>query len=78
MRLGLTWTLDGSREDESCVVLWPFMVVEELIVLFGMGGGIVITGDAEGLASIGFTGLVFDGVGVGKDGIRDFADGGSI
>jgi hypothetical protein len=54
------------------------MVVEELIVLFGMGGGIVITGDAEGLASIGFTGLVFDGAGVGKDGIRDFADGGSI
>ncbi len=77
MRLGLIWTLDGSREEESCDVLWPFIVVEELAILFDTGGGIVIVGGAEGLASIGFTGLVFDGVGEGKDGISDFADGGS-
>ncbi len=43
------------------------MVVVELGVLFGNdgggGGGIVITGGAGGLASIGFTGLVFGVVG---------------
>ena len=34
-------------------------------------------GGAEGLASTGLTGLVFAGVGVGIDGISDFADGGN-
>ncbi len=78
MRLGLTWTLDGNREEESCDVLWPFIVVEELAFLFDICGvGIVTVGGAEGLASTGFTGLVFDCVGVGRDGISDFADGGS-
>ncbi len=76
MRLGLTWILDVTRDDESFDVLCPLIVVVELEVLFGSGDGIVIIGGAGGLASIGFTGLVFGAVGLVKDGIIDFADGG--
>ncbi len=75
IKLGFTWTLDVDREDESlddCNVLWPFIVAVELEFLFDCTGGVVITGGARGLASIGFTGPVFDD----KDGIMDFADGG--
>jgi hypothetical protein len=43
--------------------------------LFDCVGDIVMIGGGAGLASIGFTGLIFGG---GKGGIMDLADGGKI
>ena len=78
MRLGFVGIFADCRE--SCEVLWPLIaadVVEECEDLVPNAGGIVMTGDVDGLLSVGLIefNLVdeFDGV---CDDIRDLADGG--